>query len=102
MKKVIKIEGNKREVLKVKDFDQIIDFYPEDAWVNTYGIKKVFGKRGMIAVVYNDGMWAGGNCPASTSFQGQEWIGPVFIVRVSGYSHLHSLTRREVKEYINE
>ena len=90
-----------REVVRVKNFDQIIDLYPEDAWINTYGIKKVPGKCGMIAVVYNDGMWAEDNHPASTHFQGQEWVGLIFVVRVSGYSHLHSLTRREVKEYLN-
>lgn len=101
MKRVIRIEGNKREAIKVKNFDQIIDSYPDEAWVNTYGMKRSFGKPGIIAVIYNDGMWKEDNQPAYTSFQDQGWVGHIFIVRISKYSHLHSLTRREVKEYLN-
>ncbi len=99
MKKIIKIEGNKKEVIKIKNLNQLVDLYPDEAWVNSYGVKRTI--NGMIVIIYNDGLWGENTHPITTPFQNQEWVGPIFIVKISKYSHLYNLTKKEIKEYMN-
>lgn len=100
MKKVIKIENNKKEIIRLKNINQLINFYPDEAWVNSYGIKRIFNKT--INIIYNDGLWGENTQPIITTFQNQEWVGPIFIVKISKNFHLYSLSKKEIEEYMNE